>query len=218
MPNLLPSWQTVRDLILAALVAGAAAAVDYLTASIQAHPLGSAVLTAVVVAVLGILRRALNPTVPVAELDHVRFEPTLKLTTRTPSVADIDLPTPIYGSPALAMSADDDQFLAECASQIHAYTPGGKIKQFDPATLIAILVYLFQHSDEIEALIERAKKFISGLLAAWRLRRAIKAAMLAEGNTAYPSLDSVDGVATWLYKADGGVIRRVRMIADGRRK
>ena len=144
---------------------------------------------------------------------------------KTGTALDFDTPdfSPIVSANAargftIAADLDDDAFLQSCAVQVAAYTPGGKAKQFDLVTIGLILLRIFLANVDVEALLEKAKQFILGWLARWKLRSAIKAAMLAEGDKWKPGIDEVDGFETWLTKADAGVIRRVRMIADSRRK
>lgn len=201
--NFLPSWQTVRDFLIAAGVAGVLAAIDYATAQVQAHPLGSAALTAAIVAALGMIRRWVNPTIPVTQMIAMDAPPKLSL----------DFPTPAF-SPAADLG--DDNFLSACATQINAYTPAenGKIKSFDPATIIAILSWLFTHREDIAALIERVKTWL-GFLFRPKLRKAIVAAAVETGNlsVARGSAPLVDGMESWLTKADKSTLQRVKRIA-----
>lgn len=196
------SWQTVRDLLLAVLAVAATAALDYLTGWLSTQPLGNAAVTAAIIAGLTLLRRWINPTVPVAQA-----------WTANDRVA-LNQPTPIVPAFAVAPDIDDENFMLACATQVQAYTPGGKIVAFDPATLIAVLIQLFLTNVDLEALVRRAAEWIIGLFARWQLRKAAKAALATKG---VPTDDRIAGVVDWLIKTDPSVLRRVRMIADSRR-
>ena len=196
------NWQTIRDLLLAALAVAATAALDYLTGWLSTQPLGNAAVTAAIIAGLTILRRWINPTVPVAQAwtsdDRV----------------SLARPTPLVPVFAVANDMDDDNFLLACASQIQAYTPGGKVVAFTPATLPAILIQLFLANLDLEALIARAREWLIGWLARWQLRRIAKVALAAEG---VPTDERITGVVDWLTKVDASVLRRMRTIAESRR-
>lgn len=198
----MPSWQTLRDLMLAALAVAATAALDYLTGWLSTQPIGNAAVTAAIIAGLTIVRRWLNPTVPESQLWHADDRVTLSQ------------PTPIVPVFSVANDLDDDAFLLACATQIQAYTPGGKVVAFDPATLAAILIQLFLQNVDIEALIQRAKEWLIGWFARWQLRRAVKAAIEIKGAALD---DRVAGLMDWLTKADASMLRRVRKITESRR-
>lgn len=216
--NFLPSWQTVRDFLIAAGVAGVLAAIDYATAQVQAHPLGSAALTAAIVAALGMIRRWVNPTIPVAKIQEAA-KAQWSIAMDAPPKLSLDFPTPIHGSFAPANDLGDDNFLAACATQINAYTPAenGKVKSFDPATIIAILSWLFTHREDIAALIERVKTWL-GFLFRPKLRKAIVAAAYETGNTAaiMGAAPLVDGMESWLVKTDKSTLQRVKRIAQAK--
>ena len=197
-------WETVRDLLLAAGAVALTAAIDYFSGWLSANPLGNAAVTAAILAVLGILRRRLNPTIPIAETLPGANAIGIRL---------IDQPTPLHGTFAVASDLDDEPFLASCAAQVQAYS--GKAKTFDPATLTAILIWLFQHHAEIEALVRQLANWFTALFARWKLRRAVREAVKAKAGR--DNEPTVDGIAEWLEKTDAGVLRRVRMIADSKR-
>lgn len=196
------NWQTIRDLLLAVLAVAATAALDYLTGWLSTQPLGNAAVTAAIIAGLTLLRRWINPTVPVAQAWAANERVAL------------NQPTPLVPAFAVAPDIDDDNFLLACASQIQAYTPGGKVVAFDPATLIAVLVQLFLANVDLEALVRRAAEWLIGLFARWQLKKAVRSALATKG---VPTDDRIVGVMDWLTKTDPSVLRRVSMIAESRR-
>jgi len=141
------------------------------------------------------------------------------VTTDAPPRLSLDFDTPLHGSFASAPDLGDDSFLASCAQQINAYSPAenGKVKSFDPGAIITILSYLLAHQADIEALVVKVKSWL-GFLFRPRLRKAIVAAAVDSGNTevARGQAPLVDGMESWLLKADAGVIRRARLIALGK--
>lgn len=141
------------------------------------------------------------------------------VTTDAPPRLSLDFDTPLHPRFAIAPDLNDDNFLASCATQINAYTPAenGKIKSFDPATIIAILSWLFTHREDIAALIERVKTWL-GFLFRPKLRKAIVAAAVETGNlsVARGAAPLVDGFESWLVKTDAATLQRVKRIAQAK--
>ena len=201
------SWQAIRDTLLAAGVAAGIAFTDYIDAWLSANPLSNTVLTAAAVALVGILRRLFNPTIPVAAVEKAAND-----LPQWPS------PGGTVGQFAPAPDLDEEQFLSACAAQCLARAPGGRnaVKGIDPASIAAILTWLFNHREDILALIEKAR----GLFAFWfkrKLQNAVAAAAVATGNvSAVRGLAVVDGTADWLLISDRSTLERVRRIAANR--
>lgn len=172
--------------------------------------------TAIVVVALGILRRWLVPAEPTpAQLTNWKFEPS--------PLADIDRPTPALGTPAVFQFApdqarDDDDFIGECSKQIADLSPAKATGYtFDPATIIAILTWLFANRSEILAWVAKIKTWLAFLFRP-KLKRAIVDAIASQtprylGRTH----DLVPAFEAWLVKADRQTLERVQRIAMARR-
>lgn len=220
--NLAP--KPARDLIEVAIAVGGVAAVEAATGWLNANPTAFGAWTGVVVILLGIVRRALAPDPePIAHPSVSFARPVLANYDPATFASSLDQPTPEAGTPVVKLheattvdTRDDIQFVDDCVAQI-PLASNGDVKSFTPATLLAILTFLFQHRADLLQLIDAAKTAWLKFLAVWRLRQVIRHA-IREASPLGVKGNAPDGFEAFLMRAPVDKLERLQGILRARPK